>query len=143
MGGVTGDCVIELILVTSTIHSRTSGLIAPGVGYRTVRVSGNDVLPKLCTAITAFESNQGYTIVPTWVSLNCTNIICDPSSELQIASGVVKISSVCEKVDGGDHGAHVSKINTEKRNEKMLERKHFCQMEDNAVLTKWHNLYRF
>lgn len=81
------------MLLTSTIDSCISGFFDPGVGYRIVRVSGNDVLPKLCTAIRLPESNHGYTIVPTSVSLNDIYIICDPSSELQIASGVAKTSS--------------------------------------------------
>lgn len=93
-GGLTGHFCNALGLLTLTIHRSTSGFRDPGVGYRTVRVSGNDVLLILCTAITAPVSNHGYTIVPTWVSLNDANIICDPSSELQIASGVANISSV-------------------------------------------------
>lgn len=59
IGGVTENCWIELVLLTLTIHRWMSGFFEPGVGYRTVRVSGNDVLPKLCTAITAPESNHG------------------------------------------------------------------------------------
>lgn len=93
IGGLTGQCWNALLLLTSTIHSWISGFFEPGVGYRIVRVSGNDVLPKLCTAIRLPESNHGYTIVPTSVSLNDIYIICDPSSELQIASGVAKTSS--------------------------------------------------
>lgn len=93
IGGVTCQCWNALLLLTSTIHSWMSGFFDPGVGYRIVRVSGNDVLPKLCTAIRLPESNHGYTIVPTSVSLNDIYIICDPSSELQIASGVAKTSS--------------------------------------------------
>lgn len=109
IGGVTGHCWNVLELLTSTIHSWTSGLTVPGVGYRTVRVSGNELPPPILdTAITAPVANHGYAIVPTCVSLNDTNIICVPSSEVQIASGVVKISSA-------------------KRNEKR-ERKHHKKM---------------
>lgn len=93
IGGLTCQCWNALMLLTSTIDSCISGFFDPGVGYRIVRVSGNDVLPKLCTAIRLPESNHGYTIVPTSVSLNDIYIICDPSSELQIASGVAKTSS--------------------------------------------------
>lgn len=94
IGGVTGHCWNTLVLLTSTIHSWTSGLTVPGVGYRMVFVSGNELPPPiLCTAITAPEVNHGYAIVPTCVSLNDANIICVPSSEVQIASGVAKISS--------------------------------------------------
>lgn len=94
IGGLTGHLCNALVSLTLTIHNWMSGFFEPGVGYRTVRVSGNDVLLTLCTAITAPVSNHGYTIVPTSVSLNDANIICDPSSELQIASGVANISSV-------------------------------------------------
>lgn len=59
IGGVTGHCWNVLLLLTSTIHRWTSGFFDPGVGYRIVRVSGNDVLPKLCTAIRLPESNHG------------------------------------------------------------------------------------
>lgn len=59
IGGVTGYCLTVVELSISTIHRWTSGFFDPGVGYRTVRVCGNDVLPKLCTAITAPESNHG------------------------------------------------------------------------------------
>lgn len=95
LGAVTGHWWNKLVLLTSIIHSWTSGLVEPGVGYRIVRVSGNELLPPiLCTAITAPVANHGYAIVPTCVSLNDANIMCVPSSEVQIASGVAKISSV-------------------------------------------------
>lgn len=97
IGGLTGHFCNALGSLTLTIHNWMSGFLEPGVGYRTVRVSGNDVLLTLCTAITEPVSNHGYTIVPTSVSLNDANIICDPSSELQIASGVANISSVYSK----------------------------------------------
>lgn len=60
IGGVTDHfCMVVLVLPIFTIQRWTSGFAEPGVGYRTVRVSGNDVLLELCTAITAPLSNHG------------------------------------------------------------------------------------
>lgn len=104
IGGVTFQRCIAFILLRSTIWRRTSGLFVPGVGYRTDRVSGNVLPPppppKPWTVITAPVANHGYVIVPTFVSSNDANIMCVPSSELQIASGVSNISSAMCKRNG-------------------------------------------
>lgn len=108
IGGVTFHRWIAFILLMSTIWRRTSGLFVPGVGYRTDRVSGNVLPPppppKPWTVITAPVANHGYVIVPTFVSSNDANIMCVPSSELQIASGVANISSaMCDRATSGQN----------------------------------------
>lgn len=95
MGGITFQRIISLVLVTSSIHRRTSGLAVPGVGYRTVRVSGNDDVPPIPLAVIfAPDANHGYVIMPTLVSLNDAYMMCVPSAESQIAVGSLNISSV-------------------------------------------------
>lgn len=97
IGGKTFQRRISLVLVTSSIHSRTSGLAVPGVGYRMVRVSGNELaLPIPLAVILAPDANHGQLIIPTLVSLNEAYMTCVPSAELQIASGALNISSVLQ-----------------------------------------------
>lgn len=96
IGGVTFHRWIEFILLMSTTWRRTSGLFVPGVGYRTERVSGNELsLPPLkpWTVITAPVANHGYVILPTFVSSKDAKRMRVPSLELHIASDVSNISS--------------------------------------------------
>lgn len=95
IGGVTCHLSISVTFVISITQRCTSGLMLPGVGYRTLRVSGNELPPLTpLVAITEPVANHGYVIMPTLVSLNEAYTMWVPSSELQIASGAANISSV-------------------------------------------------
>lgn len=93
-GGLTENRCMSVTLLMSAIQSSTSGLRVPGVGYRTVLDAGN--MPPLsrpeAVKIVADE-NQGYTIWPTFVSLNEAYMIWVPSREPQTAGLSKNISS--------------------------------------------------